>query len=181
MAAKRIVVFIGPSGSGKSAVVTELVNQGVINLVPTYTTRPRRLSEAGAQIDHVFVDEVEFDSLEVSGKFLATTRMFSLPYRYGLQPVSESSEIVSAVMLRAEFVEQFRHFYSSFKVYQIEVKADVAAARVALRDDPLHIGDRIARIERELEAGRLVADRVFEGEDTNGTIDAVAKALIDDF
>ncbi|MEY2426366.1 MAG: guanylate kinase [Actinomycetota bacterium] len=157
----RIVVIIGPSGSGKSSVVRELHARGVVEVRPTWTTRSPRPDEWSGSPEHRFVSEADFDQLAAHGFFLASTTMFGLPARYGL-PAQGCASGIEVIMLRASLVEQFRRFEPAFLVYQIEDDAHRVEERLSQRgtgDAELHA--RLADNGRELVAGRRVADRVF--------------------
>lgn len=57
----NIYCFVGPSGSGKSAIVDSLSTEYGLVTVYSYTERPRRTAfETG----HIFVSPEDFDMLE---------------------------------------------------------------------------------------------------------------------
>src|SRR5205085_11400244 len=101
-----VVVVIGPSASGKSTLVRELHRLGLVDVRPTWTTRPIRPDEADGSLEHRFVTDAEFDRLKNAGFFLDTVEMFGLPYRYGLP--RSTARTTEVVMLRAALVERFR-------------------------------------------------------------------------
>lgn len=72
----NIYCFVGPSGSGKSAIVDSLAKEYGFVVVQSYTERPRRtLLESG----HVFITSQEFDHL----RDLVAYTLYN-GYRYGV-------------------------------------------------------------------------------------------------
>lgn len=172
-----LLLIIGPSGSGKSTVVRTLMDANVLRVHPTWTTRPRRPDEADGSPEHRFVDQATFDDHVAAGSFLDTVSLFGMPYRYALPAIRRSSDgAVDAVMLRASLVGRFRSVITDPSlVFQIEDDpvrmAHRLKARATSADDLLC---RLADNEREIVAGRAVADRVFVND---GTVDDLARRV----
>lgn len=103
LAPRPVLVFIGPSGGGKSTVVRTLAREGVLRVHPTWTTRPRRADEAWGSLEHRFLSNPQFDYLCGRGFFVDTVSLFGLPYRYGLPPLRRTATgPVDTVMLDIE-------------------------------------------------------------------------------
>jgi guanylate kinase len=170
---QRIAVFIGPSGVGKSAVVTELIRQGIVTLTPSWTTRPRRAHEDGKALDHVFVDEAGFVQHETKGGFMATTQPFGLPYRYGLPYPRPCDGTVPAVILRASLLDELAKHCPNMVVIQIE--ADRSRVEAHLRDrEAQGAAKRQESHDQEVALGRRMADQIIAND---GDIhEAVVKA-----
>ena len=173
-----VLVIIGPSGSGKSTVVRALAARRVLRGHPTWTTRPRRADEQHGCLEHRFVSDAEFDLLEAAGFFVDAVSLFGLPHRYGLPPVLRSTDgRVDTVMLRAPLVERFARVVPDHVVVQVEADPGWAAERLSRRGACAEeVRARCADNERELVAGRLVADRVVVN---CGTVDDLAAAVLD--
>ena len=180
---ERLLVFIGPSGAGKSTAVRRLETAGLIELTPTWTTRPPRRGEPSACIEHHFVSEDEFDRLEGCGAFLGTVRLFGVPYRYGLPPLRPAAGRVSAVMLRAALVPRLRDLFADLTVYQIEDDRDRVAERLRQRSrEGAELGSRLADYEAEVLLGRVMAHRIFVNGDGPAVLaDVLARAIGLDF
>lgn len=182
MLTTSLLVFIGPSGSGKSAVVRELHRRGVIEVTPSWTTRPRRDDELG--IEHRFVTEDEFTALVAAGFFLEVARPFGLPYRYGLPPVEGSCDgRVPAIMVRAPFIPLVVRHFPCHVTYQIEDSFDRAKDRVVVSGGAaVELGTRLEGYEEERRLGHKLASRVFLNEASlPELIAAVAEAVGRDF
>lgn len=185
-----LLVIIGGSASGKSTLVQTLFDLGLIDVVPTWTTRPERPEEAGGSLEHVFVSDDAFDRLEQEGFFLGTATMFGLPYRYGFprlaprpQASNASAPRVRAVVLRASLLDRLAEHVPDHVVYQIEDTVERSTDRLVTRG--LSEDECIARLaerEAELEKGRARAHRVFVNDRTvNDLIHAVVDAVHVDF
>lgn len=159
---ERFLVLIGPSGSGKSRLVSELVADGLLELTPSWTTRPLRLNEAG-DITHHFVSESEFETRKQEGFFLETQKLFGLGYQYGLPKFTHNNpQAVACVVLRANLIPLLRKHYSNPIIYHIEV--DPATARqhiVARQGDTADARQRLVAFDAEVKAGRDIANRSF--------------------
>ena len=160
---RPVLVFIGPSASGKSSVVRELHDEGVIKVHPTWTTRPRRRDEVDGSPEHRFVTPQEFDELCARGFFVDTVTLFGLPYRYGLPtPRVSATGPIDAVMLRAPLVARFASVVPQQLVYQIEDNVSRTCARlIARRCSRTELEARLNDNANEITAGRQLADRVF--------------------
>jgi guanylate kinase len=160
---ERLLVVIGPSGAGKSTAVRRLEAEGLIELTPTWTTRPPRRGELTSYAEHRFASERDFDAVERCGAFLGTVRLFGLPYRYGLPPIRPpAAGRVAAVMLRAALVPKLRELVPDPLVYQVEDDRARVAERLRQRSrEGAELGSRLDDFEREVVLGRSLAWRVF--------------------
>jgi len=179
-----LLVFVGPSGTGKSSIVRALDARGIVRVHPTWTTRPRRADEQIDAIEHHFVSEAEFRARRAEGCFLHTVQMFGLAHWYGLPPVDWSDDgRVDAVMLRAPLVPVLRAVYDELVVYQIEAPPSLLEARLAARD--CSDGERRARLSdnhRELVAGARIAHRRFcNNRPLAAVVDDIEQAVRSDF
>ena len=180
----RVLAVLGPSGSGKSTAVRELHRRGVIDVTPSWTTRPRREDEFVGSVEHHFVDEDEFTARQDAGYFLEVVQMFGLPYRYGLPAVSEPADgKVPAIMVRAPLVPLVARHFPGYVAYQIEDGYQRAQERLAQRVAAgVDLGTRLDGFEEECRLGREAAHRIFVNRGSVGDlVDAVADAVGQDF
>ena len=188
-----VLVVIGPSGGGKSSAVRELAEAELVRVHPTWTTRPPRHDEAGGCLEHVFVDDREFDRLKRAGFFLGTVAMFGLDYRYGL-PDPRGSGLksdgdaaawlpVDLVMLRAPLLGELARHIPALVTYQISASPPEAEARLRRRglgDDEL--AARLADNVEECALGARLADRCFSSDGDRADLAiALEAALKEDF
>jgi guanylate kinase len=180
----RLLVVIGPSGAGKSTAVQALAAEDVVDVNPSWTTRPPRPGELERCVEHRFVTEREFDALDRRGLFVETIRPFGLPYRYGLPAVRSShGAAVPLLMLRAPHIPVLRRHYDRASIYQVEDARGRVAARLSARHrDPAELGTRLRDYEIEVEWGRLEASRVFVNDrDVASLVAAMREAIEADF
>lgn len=173
-----LLVIIGPSGAGKSTLVRKLIEDTRIQLIPTWTTRPRRSDEQN-DIEHIYTSDEDFDQQQ----FLAQVPMFGLPYRYGLPKFTVSDDVISVVMLRAPLIEKFRRIAPDFKIYEIDAPfADISNRLTERERHGEPTGSRLHSYETEVTLGESIADRVFHNNSTPDKLyHDIITALSEDF
>jgi guanylate kinase len=179
----RLLVIIGPSGAGKSSALHLLHDQKVVEVTPSWTTRPARDDEAGDTLEHRFVSEAAFKQKAREGYFLETARLFGLPYEYGLPKLEKpKGSRVATVMLQASLLPLMDKYYTNYTIYQIEDTETKAAERLREREAAGHdMGSRLQEYHQEIEAGRQRADRIFTNDSTlKDLAGRIAAALIED-
>lgn len=125
-----IIALIGPSGAGKSTLVDYYIQHHPdARLHKSITTRPIR---GDGDTSHRFVSDEEFDKLTAAGELIKPVEAFG--YRYAITKVPEYDG-VTFVLLRYQFVEEFKRFYPGIKVVQIEAPIEMLIRRIAGRGD----------------------------------------------
>jgi len=181
----KFLVIIGPSGVGKTSLVRALRDRGLVYPVPSWTTRPPRPEEQDEQIDHIFVDEKEFEHRAKEGFFLEEVALFGLPYRYGLPPIDFASapKAVPVILLRAPLVSLLQEHYSNYIIYQLEDTYAKVVGRLHDREkNGEQSGERLKMYEKEIAAGRSIADKVIvNGDDFLTVVAEIESAILQDF
>jgi guanylate kinase len=174
---QTILAIIGPSASGKSSAIRQLVKKGVVTVMPTWTSRPPRPDERKGSPEHIFISNEEFTKRANEGFFLENDTMFNLPYQYGLPPITfPENGTIALVMMRASLLPLLQRHYPEHLVYQIEDKIEVVASRLRAREQNGELqGSRLADASTEIMVGRKVADRVFVND---ATVEVLADKLI---
>lgn len=179
-----LLVIIGPSAVGKSSLLRKLRERELIEVTPSWTTRPARPAETNASLEHRFISDDEFFSRKRDGFFLETIQLFNLPYHYGLPKISHPKNgQYPTIVLRTYLLPIMQKHYKNAVVYSIEDEFAKVAARLHLRtkDGELQ-GDRLEEFEREIKAGRAKANRIFKNQGTISELaDEVAAAIDKDF
>jgi ribose 1,5-bisphosphokinase PhnN len=181
--APNIVVLLGPSGAGKSSVAKCLDSLGLADVNPTVATRPLRDTESATDtVDHVFATKAEFKIRDQRGDFLDTQPYYG--FDYGVPYLRRPPDgQVALMVLKASFMKKFVAYYPNTHIYQIEVSPETAYQRMLLRghesDDD--IINRMKHYGPELDAGRLIAHRVFSNEgELNDTVRQVKDQILTD-
>ncbi|MDL2363173.1 MAG: hypothetical protein QFB86_02190 [Patescibacteria group bacterium] len=180
---EKVLVVIGPSGSGKTTLVQCLSDQKLLEITPSWTTRPPRTDEMNAH-EHKFVSQQEFAKLQKEGFFLETARLFGLPYTYGLPRITHNNKAaVPAIMLRSMVLGSLGHHYKSPIIYQIESHRSITEIRLQLRGgNSLDFEKRMQSYVHEIADGRQRAHRIFKNTDSfEQLLESVQKALRMDF
>ena len=177
----KLLVIIGPSGSGKSAAMRELQARGRIAVTPSWTTRPRRADESEATVEHRFVDDAEFDRLLNEGFFLQTISLFG--HRYGMPPVEQPpGGVIPTIMMRAPRLNLVDEHYPEHVVYQIEAPFEEARARILAAGGIAEDDIRVTGWKEERALGEQLADRVIKATGSGPRlIEIIERALSEDF
>jgi len=166
-----IVALIGPSGAGKSTLVDYYIKQHPdARLHKSITTRPIR---GDGDTSHKFVSDEEFDTLAAAGELIKPVEAFG--YRYAITKIPEYDGI-TFVLLRYQFVEEFKRFYPETKVIQIEALVELLLARIASRGDMARADADV--VQAEIIAGRRIADYIVNSaRDFTSTYAEFAKLI----
>lgn len=142
-----IIALIGPSGAGKSTLVDYYIQQHPdARLHKSITTRPIR---GDGDTSHRFVTNEEFDKLAAAGELIKPVEAFG--YRYAITKIPEYDGI-TFVLLRYQFVEEFKLLYPDAKIVQVEAPVKILIERIANRGDTIRVNANEMR--EEIIAGR---------------------------
>ncbi len=159
-----IIVLIGASAVGKSAIAQRLCESGMAEATPTWTTRKPRRGELDTTYDHHFVTDTEFDQLATEGRFIDQQEFYKA--RYGVPfPQKPSDNREALMVLKPAFMHVFLDHFPWARVYQIEPSSDVLPGRMLARgqsqDD---IDERMAHHTTEAAAARHFAHIIFNND-----------------
>jgi guanylate kinase len=161
-----IVALIGPSGAGKSTLVDYYIKQHPdARLHKSITTRPVR---GDSDTSHRFVSDEEFDRLAAAGELIKPVEAFG--YRYAITKIPEYGGI-TFVLLRYQFVEEFKRFYPKATVIQIKAPVDVLLERIAGRGDTARAN--ADEIQAEIAAGKKIADYTINSKDARALLEKI--------
>jgi guanylate kinase len=159
------ILFIGASAVGKSSLAEGMVQAGIAEATPTWTTRKPRQGEVDTSYDHHFVSDEAFD--RQAGSFIDQRAFYGA--RYGVPFLPKPPEGVAALMvLKPVFVPAFIAKYPLTHVIQIEASREVVPERMAARgQSQADIDERMRLHDGEVEASRRLAHASF---DNNGPL-----------
>lgn len=169
-----IIALIGPSGAGKSTLVDYYIQQHPdARLHKSITTRPVR---GNSDTSHRFVSDEEFDKLAAAGELIKPVEAFG--YRYAITKIPEHDG-TTFVLLRYQFVEEFKRFYPHVIVIQIEAPIKTLLDRTASRGSEERVNQSIIE---EILSGRKYANYTMNNElafsKAYSEFDALCKSLL---
>ncbi|NLV87677.1 MAG: hypothetical protein GX025_10765 [Clostridiales bacterium] len=157
----KIILVVGPSGSGKDAVVNKAAQDFKFQKLVSYTTRPRR--ESDADDAHVFVTDAEYDKLK---NIVAETEYHG--YRYCA--TQEQVESAHLYIIDPAGIDFFREKYTGRKrviVVYIKTNIIVRLFRLCKRDGFFYAAKRIANDIKAFYGARNKSDKTISN---NGNI-----------
>ena len=178
----KVLALIGPSGSGKTSLLRELHRHGVVEVTPSWTTRPPRSHEIGDDVGHRFVAREQFSKLELQGFFLEVVELFG--FRYGLPDIkSPSNGRIPAISVRASLLDLVSTHFPNNIVYQIESSLELVRDRIGAREaPPAETQIRLQSYGDELSLGRQLCHRTFRALDPVSEVaEKVIRAIEVDF
>lgn len=176
---RPLVVLVGPSGAGKSTLARGLVTSGLVDLHPTWTTRPSRDGETTELSDHVFVDPAAFAAAEAAGRFVIVVELFG--HRYGLPPLAATDGQRPSLLLgRTQLLPLLDPLHLDPLVYAVTAQEQALHARQDQRR--LTQDEKRARDAYDREERTLVASRIFDTTRSDATqlLHEVASCLRED-
>lgn len=153
---KNLIVLIGPSGAGKSSAVKLLCEQHNFQQIKSYTTRKQRSPE---DIDHTFVSQDEFNSMNAHSKFLGILNIFG--YSYGLPKFNLG--LPTVILLRAPAVNEFTNTFPGARIIEIDASLPTIMTRLIKRGSPERFEP--AELEKEIALGRSLAHKIIDTTD----------------
>jgi guanylate kinase len=137
------------------------VRQHSLQVIPTWTTRPKRRDEV--EVGHYFANREEFAVKLAEGFFIKADQPFDAEW-YGLPRVMmiEPGRL-AVVILRANYVSLARQHHQNLRIYQLEVEPEIWRQRLIERGYTEDAATE-QRLMDELDQGRQVADRLFQSD-----------------
>lgn len=144
-----MLVLVGPSASGKSAIVKQLVSNFNMKKFITCTTRKPRCGEVDG-VDYYFFTEEEFSKKYSNKEFIETV------YYNGNYYGTLKSEVADDKVVILE-PQGLKHFNESVpNIFSVFLKTD----ENLLKDRMLYRGDSVLEMEK-----RVANDRILFSED----------------
>lgn len=85
----KILTLTGPSCSGKTTLLNELVENHDFKSIVSHTTRPKRPGEIYGK-DYYFIPQDVFDLMKSNGKFIESISFNGYSYGVGLEEIEEA-------------------------------------------------------------------------------------------
>ena len=153
-----MLIVIGPSASGKTQIVNELIANYNLNKMVTYTTRPMRVNEIDGK-DYHFISKSEFEE-KIKNDFFLEYVEYNQNY-YGTAKNDITSDKV--VILEKEGLKAYiKNARDKIKIVYVRCSKPIRRIRMKLRQD----------LEENINK-RLISDDLVFGEDVEALADYV--------
>lgn len=164
----NIILLVGKSGSGKSAVCRELYERYGLSSIESYTTRPMRYpNEKG----HVFISDEEFDELE---NIIAYTEFNGYRYCATDEQIMEN-DIYIIDPAGIEFFDENYHGAKKPIVIYLDVDEETCFERM-LKDRGLNEAtERLINDAKAFKDADKIADVCIENYDIDSTVEEIRK------
>jgi guanylate kinase len=159
-----VIVLIGASAVGKSAIAEYLCETGVVEATPTWATRKPRPREQDTCYDHHFVSDEEFDRQRDANGFIDYQEFYGA--RYGVPRLRKPAAGKEALMvLKPVFIPEFIKHYPRARVYQIDAPSEILPDRMLDRgQSPEDVEERMRHHSKESSEAHAVADVPFNND-----------------
>ena len=171
-----MLVLVGPSASGKSAIVKCLESKYGIKKFITCTTRPMRIGEIDG-VDYYFMTKEEFTARYENDEFIET--VFYNGNYYGTLKIEAG--VNKVVILEPQglnkFLEKIDNIYSVFLNTDINI----------LKERMIGRGDSILDVNKRLENDKILFSKEqlsqinIEIDTSNLTIDEIADYIVESY
>lgn len=154
-----MLVLVGPSASGKSEIVKELIHQYSLEKFVTCTTRKPRVGEVN-KVDYYFLTVAEFQKLYHENAFIETV-FYNGNYYGSLKSEVEDNKVV---ILEPQGLASFRQQLSNLFVVSLKTEPNLLKKRMLSRGDSML--DTMKRLEN---------DQIYFNDTLIGQTDLVIK------
>ncbi len=171
-----MIILIGPSASGKTAVGKCLEEEFNVKKVVTYTTRKKRTGEING-IDYIFISKEEFKEKKENGFFFETMSYQDNFYGTSKESIKENRYMILDLNGYDKYIQS--DFF--IKAYYLECDKVVRKKRMIGR------GDTIESVENRLKNDDLafsLENKGFIGKIINSTklsIKEIARIIYEDY
>lgn len=165
-----MLVIIGPSASGKTQIVNQLIQTYHLKKLVTYTTRPMRVGEI-QDIDYHFLQKEEFEQKIKENFFLEFVKYSGNYYGTGYSDLAFDKVVIIEVEGLKKYISKVRE---QIKIVYIRCSKPIRRMRM------MHRGDVQTEIDERLikddflfhDSIRQMADLVIDSSNSNKYDDA---------
>ena len=171
-----MLVLVGPSASGKSAIVKCLESRYGIKKFITCTTRPMRVGEVD-KVDYYFMTKEEFNTRYNNNEFIET--VFYNGNYYGT--LKSEAGINKVVILEPQGLRNFLD--SVDNIYSVFLRTDVEI----LKSRMIGRGDSILDVNKRLENDKILFSKEqlalinLEIDTSNLSVEEIAETIVNNY
>lgn len=148
-----MLVLVGPSASGKTQIVQELIKNYNMKKLVTYTTRPMRVGEVDGK-DYHFITVDEFKQKIDNNFFIEYVQYNNNYYGTSRSDLSDDKVVILEPTGLKHYIKEARDLIT---VVVLRCSKNVLGIRMAIR------GDKPEDIKRRLDGDRAVFTKEIEG------------------
>jgi len=154
---KQLIIFAAPSGSGKSSLISKIIEQSdsKVELSVSATTRPARKGEINGK-DYFFISNEEFTNLQEENAFIESAEVHGYMYgtlkSYVNEKVSEGVQVILDIDVQG--FNQIRNSLQNYvSIFIIPPSFEELKERLFIRglDSKEVIENRLINAKKELE------------------------------
>lgn len=147
-----MLVIVGPSASGKTQIVQELIKNYNMEKLVTYTTRPMRTGEINGK-DYHFIDVAQFEQKIKDNFFIEYVKYNNNYYGTSRSDLSDNKVVILEPTGLKHYLNEARDL---IKVVVLRCSKEVLGIRMAIR------GDKPEDIKRRLDGDGAVFTKEVE-------------------
>lgn len=183
MAGPFLFIFTGTGGSGRKTIGNRIGEELGMYLIPSYTTRPPRASDAAGKPDrdYHFITREAFEELERNGEFVETVTINR--ERYGVRRADVDNALLHAkrnayVIVNPEGADALKKRYgpSVIRLFLYTDKATIQA-RLEAKGISFEIADRYMKDYAEEVLYRKQCEHVIENLELLPTLARIREAI----
>jgi len=179
----RLIVITGPSGVGKSSIVSEVRRRTGAEFSVSVTTRKPRANERDKK-DYAFVDEKTFRNMVDADELLEWAEVFGecygTPAEPVLQTVSDGKDIILEIDVQGA-LQIVRRVPDAKFILIAPPSMDVLRQRLTARrsETPQQVAGRSAKADKEIRTARQsgIYQHEIVNDDLETAIDEVVTAI----
>jgi guanylate kinase len=177
----KLVVISGPSGVGKTSIVSEVLRLVGAERSVSATTRPPRKGEADGR-DYRFLDRPRFERMVQDGQMLEWAEVHGNLYGTPAGPLREALAAGRTIVLNIDVQGAFQvhgKMPDGTYILILPPSREELARRLGGRgtDDAATVARRLAAAEKEIDAAR--ASRVYNHEVLNDRLDEAVRRVVE--
>ena len=159
-----LIIFVGPTGSGKTSLMKKLILEEKLRLlfIPTYTTRRQRINEIDGK-DYFFLNEKDFLKLKEDDFFVETSFLNENYYGTSKETLNflKNGKNVIKILDSKGFIEWKKIYKNVYGIF-IDINDKEIISRIGFRNEKIEENFLNERIEKGKEERKKLEIGIFD-------------------